>query len=247
MAKDQLSLEVDGKLTVKNVSMLGQQDDKSDAQTEHQAERLKNLHEEWRTVILTAFNRYLNIAQNQTRARGSGFINIVPYLYVLNKNQYADILMTEVNELAAGSEAYSPSVSQLYMSLGRKVQQRYQLEKKKRNGIMDKTEKLYDKYCEWMSVEHVADNPRQLWQRLMYHSINDGSDINVNEIEWTTPVLSSIGQFMYNILINDLRMDADSAEKERKPHDRYKAFYTIYRNYSRILREEVKVHPSLIK
>lgn len=169
---------------------------------------------------------------------------------VLEARQYADILLKEVRLLTEGSETYSPGVSFLYRELGRKVYTRYQIERKKRNGTLDKMSEIYAAYCDTLSDGHdhekFGDNSRQAWQRLTYHNM-DGPSLDALEKPWPIAIQNGIGRFLYNIMMHDLKIDTNVLRPNGKTTTLMPAFYSLFRNHGKNIKQEVKPHPTLIK
>lgn len=155
-------------------------------------------------------------------------INLLPYLRALEIEDYAEILLREVRMLAEGSETYSPTVGQLYKALGLKVQVRYHLEQKKLNGILQKTGHIYEMYCD--NITESTDNPRQMWQRLVHQTKNDGPCMNAIERKWPSAAQIGVGKFLYNILMRDLKINVNAIRmKPCKTENVLPAFYTLFR------------------
>lgn len=155
--------------------------------------------------------------------------------------------MKEIRTLAEGSETYSPTVGHLYKDLGSRVQSRYHMEMKKENGILEKTGEIYGMYCDEISQSMTSDNPRQSWQRLVHQTRHSGPSMDVNDKAWPMSVMIGIGRFLYNILMRDIKIDANVVRTNSKTQNIMPAFYTLFRNQGRIVKEEVKPHPILAR
>lgn len=163
----------------------------------------------------------------------------------LDVQQYAEILLKEIRLLSEGSETYSPTVGQLYRELGQKAQIRYQIEMKKRNGVLEKTTEIFDSYCEKLAACNENDNPRQSWQRIVYLNRENGPSMDIMERPWPMTVLVGVGRFLYNILMRDIKIDINIVRTNSKHQNLMPAFYTLFRNQGRIVKEELKPHPVL--
>lgn len=166
---------------------------------------------------------------------------------MLDVEQYADILLHEIRILAEGSETFSLTVSQLYKQIGQKVQSKYFLEKKKQNGILDKTVEIYDEYCNIISEQNSSDNSRQCWQRLVHHSRCNGPSLDINDAAWPKSALNGIGRFLYQILMRDVKIDVNAVRTNSKTSKFLPAFYTLFRNEGKFVKEEIKPHPVLAR
>ncbi|EDV99133.1 DNA-directed RNA polymerase, mitochondrial [Drosophila grimshawi] len=249
LAREQLQVELDGYITIKSIEKT-----KEFANAEYCRSKLKELEQGWRKQISAAIVRDLNTLRAQVRFKPHGYMNYYTYLKVLDTTQFADILIKELYKLAEGSETFSPTVSQLYKELGQKVQQCYQIEQKKHNGILEKIGDIYSAYCELWDSGRTTDNTRQMWQRLVHDERHSGPSMDLPEVPWPTNVLAGVGRFLYNILMRDIKIDAHIMRQKSKAkttsatmasHNLLPAFYTLFRNQGRLVKEEVKPHPVL--
>ncbi|XP_011205921.2 DNA-directed RNA polymerase, mitochondrial [Bactrocera dorsalis] len=244
MAREQLKVELDGCITIKSIESSNEF-----ANADYCREKLKDLEKLWRVQINAAITRDLNTLRAQIRYKPNNFMNYYTYLKALNTSIYTDILIKEIFKLAEGSETFSPTVGQLYKELGQKVQQRYQIEMKKKNGILEKIGEIYRCYCDILTKRNTKDNARQMWQRLVHNHRNSGPTMDVKYVNWPTIVQSGVGRFLYNILMRDIKIDAHIMRKKTKSKQQnlLPAFYTLFRNQGRLVKEEVKPHPVLAK
>ncbi|XP_017063285.2 LOW QUALITY PROTEIN: DNA-directed RNA polymerase, mitochondrial [Drosophila eugracilis] len=246
LAREQLKIELDGSITIKSIEK-----SKEFANSEKCRERLKELEETWRKQISSAIVRDLNTLRAQVRFKPHGFMNYYTYLKTLDTSHFADILIKELYKLAEGSETFSPTVGQLYKELGQKVQQRYQIEQKKHNGTLEKIGEIYSSYCDLWDSGKSQDNTRQAWQRLVHDQRESGPSMDLPEVPWPSTVLTGVGRFLYNILMRDIKIDAHVMRLKSKtkaasqPQNLLPAFYTLFRNQGRFVKEEVKPHPVL--
>lgn len=210
---------------------------------------MAELQELWRKQILAAFYRDLNTLRAQTHSKGNRSISLFPYLRTLEPEKFADILLLEIRVLAEGSETFSLTLNQLHKILGQKVQSLYYMERKQRNGVLDKTNVIYADYCEALGGFATSDNPRQCWQRLVHHrQLDGGPSMNIHDRAWPLAVLMGVGKFLFQILVRDVKIDvAQLRGANSKSHNYLPAFYTLFRNEGKIVKEEVKPHPLLAK
>lgn len=187
LAREQLDTELKGSITIKSI----QEFPEPTPSVLHCRAKIDELQKNWSDTIIMAFHRDLNTLRNHEASRAKGNQNLLPYLRALEMEDYAKIILREIRFLAEGSETYSPTVVQLYKALGNRVQMSYQMEHKKRNGILQKTGEIYGNFCETLAAGTSSDNPRQCWQRLVYQKSNDGPSMNFIEKSW--PVAAQIG------------------------------------------------------
>ncbi|KAH8413246.1 hypothetical protein KR009_009118 [Drosophila setifemur] len=245
LGREQLKVELEGCITIKSIEK-----SKEFSNAEKCRERLKELEHSWRKQISTAIVRDLNTLRAQVRFKPHGYMNYYTYLKTLDTSHFVEILIKELYKLADGSETFSPTVGQLYKELGQKVQQRYQIEQKKQNGTLEKIGEIYSSYCDLWDSGRTQDNSRQAWQRLVHDQRESGPSMDLQEVPWPSNVLTGVGRFLYNILMRDIKIDAHlmrskSKTKAVQPQNLLPAFYTLFRNQGRLVKEEVKPHPVL--
>lgn len=136
-------------------------------------------------MIKSCIARDLGSLQAQNHASGGarGAPSLHECLHAVPIDELTQILLQEVRKLAEGSETYSPTLSQLYKEVGQIVHSRYQVQLKKQTGVLEKVDRIYDKYCEWYANYYTTQfqngdrtiNPRQYWQALAYNDQNGAS------------------------------------------------------------------------
>ncbi|XP_060666767.1 DNA-directed RNA polymerase, mitochondrial [Drosophila nasuta] len=244
LAREQLQVELDGSITIKSIEK-----PKEFANAKFCRTKLKELDQTWRKQISAAIVRDLNTLRAQVRFKPHGYMNYYTYLKVLETSHFTDILIKEIYKLAEGSETFSPTVGQLYKELGQRVQQCYQIELKKHNGTLEKVGDIYSSYCELWDSGKSQDNTRQMWQRLVHEQRHSGPSMDLPEVPWPSNVLIGVGRFLFNILVRDIKIDAHIMRQKKTatttPQNLLPAFYTLFRNQGRLVKEEVKPHPVL--
>lgn len=244
LAREQLDTELTGYISIKSIQNFPE----PTSNVFHCREKLDELQKSWLETLVSSFNRDLDTLVNREHSKARGIQNLLPYLRALEMEEYATIVLREIRYLAEGSETYSPSVNQLYRNIGNKVQLRYHMEHKKRSGVLQKTGEIYGIYCDILAKGSSSDNPRQGWQRLVYHKNSDGPSMNYNPTSWPIAAKIGVGRFLYNIIMRDLKIDVNSLRTgKQKTLNMTPAFYTLFRQQGRIVKEEVKPHPILVK
>ncbi|XP_014294604.1 DNA-directed RNA polymerase, mitochondrial [Halyomorpha halys] len=210
---------------------------------------VERLEKEWEKAISAGFHKDLvNMANLQQKLyRFQSPINIYPYLTVLDKADYVEIIKQEVRKLASGSETYSSTVSRLCRALGNMVKLRYDIKCQSTNGALQKLEKVLDSYSKWYltpDVERHGYNPRHTWQ-LLKSQYCKGPTLEIDSEPWSVMTLIAIGKFLYNILLRDIKIDINILKHNSKNKHHLPAFYTLFRRESKLWLEEVKPHPVL--
>ena len=148
--------------------------------------------------------------------------------------------------LSGTSELFSPTMQLFCRNLGYKVIRETRIQRKQENGQLEKFKIIYDKYCQWYlnpTKDGELYNPRQMWQRLVAQYQCEGSDLDYESIFWPHSVVLAVGQFLYNIILSNLKIaDRSNAETKFSP-----AFFVVYRSKGVKSVREIKPHPRLVK
>ncbi|KAI4457037.1 dna-directed rna polymerase mitochondrial [Holotrichia oblita] len=245
MIEEQMKIEKNGYVTIKNIENTTEPTEEILKYRQAFDEHIKM----WESVAVTAFNRDLStLSANKQGHKLEPFMKSIPI------KDFVSIMVEEAKVIAQGSETYSPTVNQLYRELGAKVYSRYKVLRKKKTGVLDKILRIHTKYCnDYVTCHHEFDvpsvqfknqNSRQLWQCIEFKERGKGSSIELDHQPWVPTTLQGIGKFLYNIIMHDLKVDV-SVMKGTKNKNYVSAFYTIFRHHGRIVKEEVKPHPTL--
>ncbi|KAI8439642.1 hypothetical protein MSG28_013355 [Choristoneura fumiferana] len=238
----QMEIEIKGEIEVENIDV---KDDASPTVKLYR-EKMRATESEWREVIRESFNRNLGTLRSQCNASHSA-ITLYPYLKVLEVDQFVELMMGEINKLVDGSETYSPTLKLLQRDLGTQVYHKYQVEQYRKNGVLAKISQIYDQYCEWYldrsSLGDVPLNSRQAWQ-LLVHRNREGASLDMEETPWPMEMRQSVGKFLYNIIINDVKIDVNMFKPKAK-QKKLPAVYKVHRPWGRLVRLELKPHPSV--
>jgi DNA-directed RNA polymerase len=241
-SREQLLNELNGEVTIKSIINFP-------TPTNHvlnYREKLQNLQKKWKEVIISAFNREINVIKaEETRVRASQ--NLLPYLRALDVEQYANILMNEIRYLTEGSETFSPFLNALYIDLGEKVEMRYHIEQKMKLGVLQKTGEIYGNYCDVMVAGNSSDNSRQCWQRLVHLQRGNGPSVEYESQKWPMAAKIGVGRFLFQILIRDLKMEQNYLRSTKPSDTLIPAFFTLFRTQGKNIKEELKPHPMLMK
>ncbi|KAI4498145.1 hypothetical protein M0802_006631 [Mischocyttarus mexicanus] len=213
--------------------------------------RLIDLESSWKEVATKSFERNLKYLQQKESDFRPNKFALYPFLKVLPKERYVNLILQEIKNLSLGSESYMLSVPSLCMNLGQLVFREYEISMKERYGILDKTIDIYSKYLNWYSQTDSfetkeSENGRIAWNKLIYENQHYGASLDKECVPWSHQIFLSIGKFLYQIIINDIKINGDN--KSKNSLIRYKpAFYSLFRNKGKFLVEQIKPHPSLSK
>lgn len=71
--------------------------------------------------------------------------------------------------------------------------------------------------------------------------------MDIVDQQWPVAVVTGIGRFLYQILIRDVKVDGNTLRATSKTKNIVPAFYALFRNEGKFVKEEVKPHPVLAK
>ncbi|XP_046417575.1 DNA-directed RNA polymerase, mitochondrial isoform X1 [Neodiprion fabricii] len=201
----------------------------------------------WRRIIAESFQRDLDILKKQCTTGESlqRPINIYPYLKVLDEHHYIDVIAKEIKRLATGSEMFSPSLNTLTRNLGHNIFRKYEIEMKSRYGVSKKIFRIYGKYCDRYLNGYNGMNTRSIWQNLLHEEIHSGPTTDIQITEWPSTVFGSLGRFLYDIILRDIKIDVNCIKNKSKTERYLPAFYTVFRNTRYVITQEIKPHPVL--
>lgn len=212
--------------------------------TDHDAiKEMEQLEHSWEETIRQAVIRDLNVCKAKFTTTNNKTVHIYPFLATLEAEDYIRILMQEVKMLSRTSDLFSPSMFVFCRNLGFRVMNEARLQRKRKNGQIEKFQSLYEEYLTWYlepTRRGEFHNPRQMWQSLLLKSQSSGADLDVEEVWWPGSVVQSAGQFLYNIILNNLKIK-EGAEKSAP------AFYIVFRTKGLRTVREIKPHPHLVK
>lgn len=121
------------------------------------------------------------------------------------------------------------------------------MDRKTRNGVLDKTMEIYDQYYRTINEGRSSDNSRQMWQRLVHHNRQSGASMDIVDSPWPMPICIAVGRFLYQILLKDVKFDTNVMQPTTKKFYTLPAFFSIFRTEGKFIREEIKPHPLLAK
>lgn len=213
-----------------------------------QVERIAEWEKSWKSSVMEAFERNLSHLKQKELRIYPDLSTLFPFLQVLPQETYVDAIIREIKRLSKSSEVYSFSLPFVYLSLGRYIYKKYEFHKKKEARVTDNITQIYDKYLEWYMQQDPADagvNGRVKWEQLAQEVMKSGRYPDMTIPEWPRHILVNIGKFLYNIIVNDVKIPYRT--KPGVPERLIPAFYLLFRNKQTYLTEEIKPHPYLHK
>ncbi|KAK8402805.1 hypothetical protein O3P69_000847 [Scylla paramamosain] len=239
--KEQFALEASSQLVINSIEK--KEESKN---THHYRKILEDWEEKWRSVLRQTFITQLGVMKKSFY--GSGLdkrMSIYPYLVSLPPEEFISIMMQEIQRLARGSESFSFTKYMMFRRLGELVYMRYVVKYKKEVGVLDRLKDVYKDYTTWYldnEKENVTYIPRVRWQELA-DSHCSGPALEHSPVEWPSTVMTSIGKFMYSvILLKVMLWNPLHAEKHVYP-----AIYEVERTKGYRTVDEIKPSPSLVE
>ncbi|XP_043592870.1 DNA-directed RNA polymerase, mitochondrial isoform X1 [Bombus pyrosoma] len=213
--------------------------------------KIMELENYWKDAALAAFERNLKCLKQKESQFHNALMVLYPFLEVLDKKYYIDAILREIRQLAAGSETFSSSLKSLYITLGKYIYRKYEIEIKKQNGVLDKIANIYSKYLQWYlypeKMPHLNNmNNRTVWKHFEYKETKYGTPLNFTSLNWPMDVIINIGKFLYHIILNDIMLKPEILKGQDLKYS-IPAFYTLFRNKGNYLSEQIKPHPLVSK
>lgn len=199
---------------------------------------------EWRHVIQKSFERNLNVLKNKMFDNQG--TNLYPYLTVMNTEQYVDLMMNEIFGFGSYSEFFSPPISVLQGNLGRRALERYLTICKGKHQVFAETAQIYSKYLSSLSKPQI-DSSRVYCEKVAnQHNYTLNNDID--EHRWPPELCSAVGKFLYDIILNDVKIDTHIANPHFNGKPRHvPIFFTMYKTVGSKIFEEMRVHPAFLR
>lgn len=96
------------------------------------------------------------------------------------------------------------------------------------------------KYLNWYVEDEKNHNSRVAWEIFKQATANHGASSENTNIEWPKAIYYQIGKFLYDIILNDVKINVGEANFEGKA--RYiPAFYTLFRTKTNRMVEEASI------
>lgn len=242
LTHEQVQNEIEGCINVKDITTLNESKYDANKMKFHR-KLLDDVTNQWRVEISNAIQNRLNILQHKMKITYTKNVNVYPYMCTLTPEQLTDILLDELKVIAIDCDLYSPTATQIYGELGLKVMHKHQMKWRAQCGITKKIQNLYKTYREILCSGHCPDNPRQLWQRIVHHSRNNGPCIFQRESVWPWEVRCDIGRTLFKILLENVKIDSNLLDNRTSQINYAPVVYSLFRNRDGISREEIRSNP----
>lgn len=81
-------------------------------------------------------------------------------------------------------------------------------------------------------------NNRTVWKYFEYEETKYGTPLNFTSLNWPMNVMTNIGKFLYQIILNDIMLKPEILKVQNLKYS-IPAFYTLFRNKGNYLSEQV--------
>nr|VZI40702.1 unnamed protein product [Spirometra erinaceieuropaei] len=207
----------------------------------------------WSKQLMRAFEATL---QRLKSAHAHGQITAYPFLKIMPRRAYVDLLIRTVNSIITDSELQHISRSLLLVRLGERVEAACVVWRKQNLGIIDELKLTYGVYASlFTSPERKASSLREAWLRALQVRSEDGICLNPQWPQWNSHIRLIVGQELYRILydhltfnLNGARLPEPSSDKEAlPPRQEAPVLFEVSSENPAESRYEIKVHPTLLK
>lgn len=244
-AEQQRLLEWKSSVSIKSIAKVND----SDENIEKYSKQWRVLHEIWKKALTKSLDEYMKTLHNQFLTTDK--IHLYPYLCSIDRNLLVNIMLDEVETNAVFSK-FSMSTNSLHSILGSKVMTRYMRAKTVADGSNTEQQTIYNKY-----ITEYCRNPK------LMAKMNSREYIQAKAIEtknysiyrdkiapiepWPNYIISSVGRFLYGIILREIKFDPEFTKKlnEKLDPDRFiHAFYTAYFQIDNThkIKEEFRAH-----
>ncbi|XP_043196144.1 DNA-directed RNA polymerase, mitochondrial-like [Amphibalanus amphitrite] len=246
LAREQISTELAGTLTV--ASVYRPKDEPTPRSKEHSNAYMSRLESDWEASLTAGFLRNLSPVRQQFHSNQmSRCISLYPYLTGMDVREYVRLMMTEIQGHLSGSGQVALGRAALHRRLGELAMKRYQSHVKQTSGLVDRVLSVYDRYLEAYQDPAAAGYvPRERWSRLAAER-RDGADLEYRERGWSPVIISSVGQFLYKLILHDVKIDPSITKLAKLTEHPIPAFYTVFNRDGARHKEVVRPHPALAR
>ncbi|VDK85085.1 unnamed protein product [Dibothriocephalus latus] len=178
----------------------------------------------WSKQLIRAFEATL---QRLKSAHAHGQITAYPFLKIMPRKAYVDLLIRTVNSIITDSELQHVSRSLLLVRLGERVEDACAVWRKQNLGIIDELKLTYEIYANlYTSQERKAGSVREAWLRALQVRSEDGICLNPQWPQWNSHIRLMVGQELYRILydhltfnLNGVRLPVSSSSSSSSDKD----------------------------
>ncbi|KAI1301824.1 DNA-directed RNA polymerase, mitochondrial [Halotydeus destructor] len=238
---EQVNMETTGWTKIKSVF---EESDHNPEHLESLKSRWNKTEIEWRKVLLRSFERNLHMLK--ARLMEHQGTNVYAFLTAMEPKYYIEATFNEILHIGTFSEYFSPPVSLLHRILGEQVMYRYLTQVKIKDKYLQASSRMYNKYMDALTKRSFT-NPRETCERIAL-SNNLSLKHDLHEMRWSSDICQAVGKFLYEIIINDVKIDANIISQNANAKPRLvPVIFTIYKTEKTHVAEEVRAHPNYIK
>uniref|UniRef100_T1JHH9 DNA-directed RNA polymerase n=1 Tax=Strigamia maritima TaxID=126957 RepID=T1JHH9_STRMM len=181
------------------------------------AKKVRKYVSKWNVEMLLVFQEDVNQFRMKS-ASSNGILDIMPYFCCLKPEEYVEIMYREFLSVMLSTDQIALDLRGLHRLLGCKVMDKYFLQTKMQNGVVDHTLKLYKEYCEYYVNPELTSRftARQYWE-LLREKYYNGPDIEPVEHRWPRDIITEVGKRMFSIMQRVIKFDLNFLENTGKP------------------------------
>ncbi len=170
---------------------------------------------------------------------------IYPFLTIMDKSSYIELMMREVEILAQTSEYFSTSFREISLGIGNRLEKRVQKFFTQSNNDADKLTQAYTEYLDFKIAKSLGCYTGNLTHREQWMNIlREKSLLTKTQVEpWSYSVKLQLG----NYILENILFKSCYLPKTPKSGKEENVFYKIYRTTGMYVDPQLKVHPILSK
>ncbi|KAM7536175.1 hypothetical protein Aperf_G00000090814 [Anoplocephala perfoliata] len=204
----------------------------------------------WRRQLTSAFEATL---QRLKIAHTQGKITAYPFLKILPKKSYVDLMIQAVDTIVTDTELQHVSRSLFLLQLGERVESACLVWRKQHAGIIDEMVNVYKVYAEfYTSPKRKLEQFREMWLRALQVNAESGISLDPEWPKWSNQIRLMVGQELYRILYDHLTFNTYAYTRPRSasstnPRQDAPVLFEVTSDNPSEARYEIRVHPTLLK
>uniref|UniRef100_A0A0R3SKW1 DNA-directed RNA polymerase n=1 Tax=Hymenolepis diminuta TaxID=6216 RepID=A0A0R3SKW1_HYMDI len=203
----------------------------------------------WCRQLTSAFEAAL---QRLKSAHTQGQITAYPFLKILPKKSYVDLMIQAVNTIVTDTELQHVSRSLFLLQLGERVESACLVWRKQNAGIIDELVNVYKIYADFFTApKRKLEHFREMWLRALQMNAESGVSLDPEWPKWSNQICMMVGQELYRILYDHLTFNTRALKPQdpENPHLRQDApvLFEVTSDDPGAAHYEIRVHPILLK
>ncbi|KAL5109233.1 DNA-directed RNA polymerase mitochondrial [Taenia crassiceps] len=216
------------------------------AELRQSLEAEQNTH--WRRQLTEAFEATL---QRLKVAHARGQITAYPFLKILPKKSYVDLMIQAINTIVTDTALQHVGRSLFLLRLGERVEAACVVWRKQNAGILEEMAKSYKIYAEmFTSSTRNVEHFREMWLRALQVNAENGVGLDQEWPKWNSHILLTVGHELYRILYDNLTFNINalrSRDTSKLRRQEANVLFEVSSDNPGEARYEIRVHPTLLK